>query len=46
MSISEVKTRLDELYKDIVSSDYNKENFPLEIEDIVDKLRDCLELLD
>lgn len=45
MSTNEVINKIVELYMDIVESDYEKENYPMEIEDVVDKLGECLELL-
>lgn len=45
MSISEIKDRVDSIYKDTVAADYFKEDYPVAIEDVVDRLGQCLDIL-
>lgn len=45
MSIAEIKSRVDSIYKDIVAADYFEEKYPVAIEDVVDRLGQCLDIL-
>ena len=45
MKIHEIKAMIKYLYDDIYYADYQKENYPKEIEDVMEKLSECLELL-
>lgn len=45
MKINEIKAIIKYLHDDITHADYQKENYPTVIEDVLDKLNECLTLL-
>ena len=46
MSVSDIKIKLYDLYNKIAMSDYQKENYPVEIEDVIGHLGECIDILE
>ena len=45
MSTKEVKDQIFKIYYSLLKADYQKESYPLEMEDVVEHLGECLDLL-